>query len=68
LMRKFACCYAQGKPGARYFRTHVAHVRTADEFLKVVEDYFPTSETLLVAESQPSGCETASNVLSTHRN
>jgi tRNA-dihydrouridine synthase B len=41
LMRKFACCYAQGKPGARHFRTHVAHVRTADEFYRVVQDYFP---------------------------
>ena len=44
LMRKFACCYAQGKPGARYFRTYVAHVSTADEFYRVVEDYFPVSE------------------------
>lgn len=41
LMRKFACCYAQGKYGARHFRTHVARVSTADEFHRVVEEYFP---------------------------
>ncbi|MGV3484480.1 MAG: tRNA-dihydrouridine synthase, partial [Planctomycetaceae bacterium] len=42
LMRKFACCYAQGKPGARHFRTHVAGVATPQEFMDVVERYFPT--------------------------
>ena len=41
LMRKFACCYAQSKKGARAFRTHVAHVATPEEFLRVVESYFP---------------------------
>ncbi len=41
LMRKYACCYAQSKPGARHFRTHVAKVRTATEFRAVVERYFP---------------------------
>ena len=41
LMRKYACCYAQGKHGARYFRTHVAKVATAEEFHQVVEEYFP---------------------------
>lgn len=41
LMRKFACCYAQGKHGARHFRTHVAAVKTAAEFSHVVEEYFP---------------------------
>jgi len=45
LMRKFACCYAQGKPGARYFRTYVANVSTAAEFYRVVQDYFPVSDT-----------------------
>ena len=43
LMRKFACCYAQGKHGARHFRTHVARVTTPDDFRQVVEQYFPTS-------------------------
>ena len=42
LMRRYACCYAQGRHGARHFRTHVAYVSTADEFYAVVEEYFPT--------------------------
>jgi tRNA-dihydrouridine synthase B len=41
LMRKFACCYAQGRPGAREFRKHVATVRNPREFHCVVADYFP---------------------------
>lgn len=41
LMRKYACCYAQGKRGARHFRTHVAKVSTAVEFYAVVEEHFP---------------------------
>lgn len=44
LMRKFACCYAQGKHGARHFRTHVAKVETPAEFHEVVERYFPVEE------------------------
>ncbi len=44
LMRKFACCYAQGKPGARHFRTHVAHVREPAEFMQVVADFFPKND------------------------
>lgn len=42
LMRKYACCYAQGRPGARHFRAHVAKVSTPDEFYEVVEQYFPS--------------------------
>jgi len=41
LMRKYACCYAQGRRGARDFRTQVAHVATAAEFIDVVERCFP---------------------------
>jgi tRNA-dihydrouridine synthase B len=41
LMRKYACCYAQGRPGARQFRTHVAHAETQDAFCAVVEEHFP---------------------------
>ncbi len=44
LMRKYACCYAQGRPGARAFRTHAAKVGTAGEFCEVVERYFPRDE------------------------
>lgn len=42
LMRKYACCYAQGKFGARQFRTHVAHVSTREQFHQVVNEHFPT--------------------------
>ncbi len=41
LMRKYACCYAQGKRGARHFRTHVARIASAEEFYQVVEEHFP---------------------------
>jgi tRNA-dihydrouridine synthase B len=41
LMRKFACCYAQGRRGAREFRKHVAKVVAPAEFYGVVEGYFP---------------------------
>lgn len=41
LMRKYACCYAQGKPGARQFRTQVAHVSSPAEFYQIVEETFP---------------------------
>jgi tRNA-dihydrouridine synthase B len=41
LMRKYACCYAQGLPGARRFRTEVANVRSAQDFHEVVRQSFP---------------------------
>lgn len=41
LMRRYACCYAQGRHGARHFRTHVAKVSTAAEFYAVVDEHFP---------------------------
>ncbi len=41
LMRKYACCYAQGRAGAREFRTRVSQVATPEEFCGVVEQYFP---------------------------
>lgn len=41
LMRKYACCYAQGRHGARHFRTHIAKVESANQFFEVVEEYFP---------------------------
>jgi len=41
LMRKYACCYAQGKHGARHFRAHVAHGSTPEEFYAAVRDHFP---------------------------
>ena len=36
LMRKYACCYAQGQPGVRQFRAYAAKA-TAEEFGAVVE-------------------------------
>ncbi len=41
LMRKYACCYAQGQRGARHFRTAVATVESPQEFHDVVGTYFP---------------------------
>jgi tRNA-dihydrouridine synthase B len=41
LMRKYACCYAQGRPGAREFRKHVATIGSPTEFYDVVERCFP---------------------------
>jgi tRNA-dihydrouridine synthase B len=42
LMRKYACCYANGRPGARAFRASVGKVASPAEFYEVVEKYFPT--------------------------
>jgi tRNA-dihydrouridine synthase B len=41
LMRKYACCYAQGRYGAREFRTQVSHASTPAEFRAIVERHFP---------------------------
>ncbi len=41
LMRKYACCYAQGRPGAREFRKHIATITSPDEFRVIVDRYFP---------------------------
>jgi tRNA-dihydrouridine synthase B len=41
LMRKFACTYAQGLPGARDFRGKVSRVVTREEFLEVMRTTFP---------------------------
>lgn len=41
LMRRFACTYAQGRSGAREFRSHAAHCKTSAEFVALVERHFP---------------------------
>ena len=41
LMRKYACCYAQGRRGAREFRNRVVKTSTPAELRAVVEQYFP---------------------------
>lgn len=59
LMRTFACCYAQGRPGARQFRKHVAKVSTPAGFHGVVEQFFPQEqcspqETMLSQDGEPN--------------
>ena len=44
LMRKYACCYAQGCPGAREFRKQAARIAPPAEFYSVVAQYFPTED------------------------
>lgn len=41
MMRRFACCYAQGRPGARAFRAHVVLVSTPEEFGEMLAQHFP---------------------------
>jgi tRNA-dihydrouridine synthase B len=56
LMRKFACCYAQGRHGAREFRSRVTHAATPVEFIEVVDRYFPrhvTAKDAAGTESEP---------------
>lgn len=50
LMRKFACCYAQGRPGAREFRTQASRASTPEEFNQIVARYFPKYEACRPAE------------------
>jgi len=42
-MRKFACAYAQGIPGAREFRGQVSRVNNRADFLDVMARFFPTA-------------------------
>lgn len=51
LMRKYACCYAQGKPGSRNFRSLVAQVATPEEFYRIVEETFPKDAEEIVSGS-----------------
>ncbi len=55
LMRKYSCCYAQGMPGAREFRSRVARINDAGEFFEIVERYFPRLSFL--SPNEPSGDE-----------
>ena len=41
LMRRYACCYAQGIPGARRFRSQVSKVSTPAEFEAAVNQLLP---------------------------
>ena len=44
LMRRYACCYAEGRRGARSFRRHVGKVNTAEELIAVIDRHFPGDE------------------------
>jgi tRNA-dihydrouridine synthase B len=44
LMRAYACCYGQGRPGARGFRRQVAGAATPAEFVAIVEREFPAGQ------------------------
>jgi len=41
VMRKIACTYAQGRPGARAFRSQIANVSTAQQFHEATRLCFP---------------------------
>ena len=41
LMRSYACCYGQGRRGARSFRREIARAATPEEFIATVEREFP---------------------------
>ncbi|MCE5266414.1 MAG: tRNA-dihydrouridine synthase [Planctomycetaceae bacterium] len=41
LMRAYACCYGEGRPGARAFRREVVQASMPEEFVAAVERYFP---------------------------
>jgi len=56
LMRRFACCYAQGCPGARAFRAAVVLATEPDEFRAIVERDFPrvASRAELAERAEPA--------------
>jgi tRNA-dihydrouridine synthase B len=41
LMRCCACCYAQGQPGVRQFRSRISHAATPEDFVAAVAEEFP---------------------------
>ena len=41
LMRKYACDYALGKPGARRFRSLISQAKNHGQFLQIVQEEFP---------------------------
>lgn len=55
LMRKFACCYAQGRPGAREFRTRAATMQSPAEFHEIVDRWFPRGPALGAADVNVAG-------------
>ena len=60
LMRKYACCYAAGRRGARTFRSRISQVGTPDEFAALVQQHFPREPVgSAAAESDASANESA---------
>jgi tRNA-dihydrouridine synthase B len=57
LMRKYACCYAQGRAGAREFRSRVVKVTSPAEFCAVVEHFFPRSTPCWQRQQIPSATQ-----------
>jgi tRNA-dihydrouridine synthase B len=55
LMRRYACCYAHGQPGARLFRMAISTVTTEDEFRSVVAEHFPRA-TMRSHPNAPEAC------------
>ena len=49
LMRKYACCYAQGRRGARDFRRAVSVARSSDELRALIAYRFPGLEATAAA-------------------
>ncbi|MEN6458640.1 MAG: tRNA-dihydrouridine synthase [Thermoguttaceae bacterium] len=43
LMRSYACCYGEGRPGARAFRREIAGAASPEEFAAIVARAFPAS-------------------------
>jgi tRNA-dihydrouridine synthase B len=41
LMRRYACCYAQGRRGAREFRSLISKCDTSPHFIHIVNEKFP---------------------------
>ena len=51
LMRKYACNYAQGRPGARVFRAQIAQAKSPAAFRHIVQEHFPRTDTRLNNEN-----------------
>jgi len=48
LMRRYACCYAQGRRGAREFRALISKCDTSAHFVKIVTETFPMDHAMKV--------------------
>ena len=60
LMRKYACCYAQGRRGARDFRALASKCSTTDEFVRIVLEHFPKDGQVHHEPEPEAACESCS--------